>query len=90
MSTTLSVFIAERNYPIKIKEGEEQLIHTASKMINEKIESFKTQYTATDMQDYLAMSALMTIVDLLQKPDSNPGVLNELEKIKEMLNNVSQ
>ena len=85
MSSTLNIFIAERNYPIRIKEGEEHLIVLAAKLLNEKIESIKSQYAGTDMQDFLAMSALMNLVDVMQSIGTDPGISEEISKIQDLL-----
>ena len=88
MSHTINVFIAERNYPIRIREGEEELLHAAAKLINQRIETMKSQYQATDMQDYLAMSALMNLVETMQGSSADPKAAEQLTEMENQLREV--
>jgi cell division protein ZapA len=48
---------------LKVKPAEEEYVRHAAKVINEKVKDLQSQYTAKDKQDYLAMSALMFMVE---------------------------
>ncbi|ULQ56451.1 cell division protein ZapA [Flavihumibacter rivuli] len=51
----INIVIGDRNYRIKIRPQDEEAVRNTMKMINDKIIEFKTQFSAKDMQDYVAM-----------------------------------
>jgi cell division protein ZapA len=61
----INVNICDRPYRLKVKPAEEEYVRHAAKVINEKVKDLQSQYTAKDKQDYLAMSALMFMVEKL-------------------------
>lgn len=61
----INVNICDRPYRLKVKPSEEEHVRRAAKMINEKVKDLQSQYSAKDKQDYLAMAALMQMVDKL-------------------------
>lgn len=50
-----NIVIGDRTYRIKIRMQDEEAVRATVKLINEKILEFKTQFSAKDMQDYIAM-----------------------------------
>lgn len=50
-----NIVIGDRNYRIKINSQDEEAVRATVKLINDKIIEFKTQFSAKDMQDYIAM-----------------------------------
>jgi cell division protein ZapA len=70
-TVSLTVIIADRPYPIKVKPEEEAMVQQAAKVLNTKISEYQRQFQAKDKQDYLAMSALMNMVEMLKK--AGPG-----------------
>ena len=78
--TQISVLIAGRTYPLKIKKGDETTIRDIVKEVNEKINKFQLTYTKKDKQDCLAMALLTFAVDLhkaQQGPSQAPADLTE-------------
>lgn len=61
----INVNICDRPYRLKVKPAEEEYVRSAAKVINEKVKDLQSQYSAKDKQDYLAMSALMFMVEKL-------------------------
>ena len=64
---TITVSIAERNYPIRIERKNEEEVRKAAKLLNETILAFKEKYPAgTDSKistlDYVSMAALQMAV----------------------------
>jgi cell division protein ZapA len=55
---TINVVIADRTYRLKINPTDEELIRTTTKLINEKIIEFKTNFAGKDLQDYVSMALL--------------------------------
>jgi cell division protein ZapA (FtsZ GTPase activity inhibitor) len=62
-TTNITVLIAGRPYPLKIKEGDEPIIRRIVKEVNDKITLFQNTYPRKDRQDHLAMVLLTYAVD---------------------------
>lgn len=60
----ITVVIANRPYPLKVKQEDEAAIRKIIKELNEKVNRFQLTYTNKDKQDCLAMAALTYAVDL--------------------------
>ncbi len=74
-TTNITVLIAGRPYPLKIKAGDEAAIRKIVKEVNEKVNRFQLNYTKKDKQDCLSMALLTYAVDLhkAQQGDSSDG-----------------
>ncbi|MDB4538874.1 MAG: cell division protein ZapA [Saprospiraceae bacterium] len=59
----ITVLIAGRPYPLRIKAGDEHTIRKIVKDVNEKINKFQLTYIKKDKQDCLAMTLLTYAVD---------------------------
>lgn len=55
---SIKVNIANRIYPLTVKQDEEENIRQAAKEINEMIKEYEQNYAVKDKQDLLAMCAL--------------------------------
>ena len=64
---SINITIGERQYPLKIRTAEEELVRQAEHLINEKFNDFQLRFTGQEKIDYLAMSALMNLVEVLKK-----------------------
>ena len=84
--THVKLTIADRQYPITVKPEEEKAVRAAAKLLNDKIGEFQRQYQAKDKQDYLAMSALMNLVDQMKETQPNQ---HEIELLGEKLDKVN-
>jgi cell division protein ZapA (FtsZ GTPase activity inhibitor) len=60
----ITVLIAGRPYPLRIKEGDETIIRRIVKEVNDKIALFQNTYPSKDRQDHFAMALLTLSVDL--------------------------
>jgi len=60
----ITVVIAGRPYPLKIKSEDEAAIRRIVKEVNESINRFQLTYTNKDKQDCLSMAVLTYAVDL--------------------------
>lgn len=72
---TLTVLIAGRPYPLRIRADEEPAIRRLVKEVNDKLAHFQQTYPDRDKQDYLAMAVLTYAVDLYkakQVPNNTP------------------
>lgn len=70
---TISLYIADKHYPLKIKRSEEELVRKAAKMVNDKIAGFRNQYnveeSGLDLRDLLAMAACQIAVEAVKATD---------------------
>lgn len=84
----INVIIADRPYRLKVKPSEEDRVRLAAKTVNEKVKEFQNTYEAKDKQDYLAMAALLFVVESQSGKPSQVepgnefiGKLDELDQI---------
>jgi cell division protein ZapA len=67
----ITVLIAGRPYPLKIKVGDEPAIRKIVKEVNEKVNRFQLTYSNKDKQDFLSMAVLTYAVDLHKCKQAN-------------------
>ena len=87
-SKSITVIIAGRPYPLKIKAEDEPAIRRIVKEVNEKINRFQLTYTNKDKQDCLAMAMLTYAVDLhkaQQAATSKAGIAAKITRLDEFL-----
>ncbi|MFN8242248.1 MAG: cell division protein ZapA [Bacteroidales bacterium] len=88
---SIRVNVADRYYPLKVVQEDEEKIRKAARLINEKVLQYKQRYTDKDVQDFLAMAALQFVIRLIEEEekvsnDSLPGAIRELtQKIESVL-----
>lgn len=86
----ITVIIAGRPYPLRIKAADEPAVRKIVKEVNEKITTFQSAYQGRDKQDGLSMTILTYAFDLYKlrqdKPLVNePGIDTQLDRIDELL-----
>lgn len=80
---SIKIRIAEREYPMRVKEEEEERLRMVGKLLNERLRHFKDQFGIQDKQDLLAMVAFETMVEKLKlEEDKN----KHLSKVGQQLN----
>lgn len=94
-TTNITVLIAGRPYPLKIKEGDEPIIRRIVKEVNDKITLFQNTYPRKDRQDHLTMVLLTYAVDAhkaqavqnvpAQNSTLDPQVSDQLTQIDDLL-----
>jgi Cell division protein ZapA. len=71
----LTLEIAGRKYPLKIKRSEEQAFRDAAKKINTKINQYRVAYggknSGMTIQDYMAMTAIQALAENFSLGDKN-------------------
>lgn len=93
-TNNITVIIAGRPYPLRIKEGDEPIIRRIVKEVNDKISLFQNTYPRKDRQDWMSMALLTTAVDLhkvqatMTQPTS-PPVPVEDPQLTERLSNLN-
>lgn len=86
----ITVLIASRPYPLKVKAADEAAVRKIVKEVNDKINGFQVAYVDRDKQDGLAMAVLTYAFDLFklrQDPvgTNEPGIQSQLASINELL-----
>ncbi|WP_020538281.1 cell division protein ZapA [Lewinella cohaerens] len=86
----ITVIIAGRPYPLRIKAADEPAVRKIVKEVNDKITTFQSAYQGRDKQDGLSMTILTYAFDLYKlrqdKPLVNePGIDSHLDTIDEIL-----
>ncbi len=59
----IKIRIAEREYPMRVKEEEEERLRIVGKLLSERLRFFKDQFGIQDKQDLLAMVAFEAMVE---------------------------
>jgi cell division protein ZapA len=80
---SIKIRIAEREYPMRVKEEEEERLRVVGKLLNERLRFFKDQFSIQDKQDLLAMVAFETMVEKLKLEDEKN---THISKIGQQLN----
>lgn len=85
----IKIRIAEREYPMRVKEEEEERLRVVGKLLNERLRFFKDQFGIQEKQDLLAMVAFETMVDKLKLEDEKDthqtSVDQKLSQLDELL-----
>lgn len=84
---SITVLIASRPYPLRIKEEDEKRIKGIVKDINDKISKFQLTYAQKDKQDCLAMALLTYAVDLQKQREQTADslIMRHLEQIEALV-----
>ena len=86
---SIKVSIANRVYPLKINDTEEENIRKAAKLINEKVKEYEDNFAVRDKQDLLAMSALHYASESLTKAgktlSGDPGHDEQLSELDHLI-----
>lgn len=87
----LTVLIAGRPYPLKVRRAEQMTITAIAKEVNDKISHYQITYKNKDKQDCLSMAAMTYAVDLqrsqlaMNRYNSIDSKLLELEDLLDQL-----
>lgn len=87
---SIKIKIADREYPMKVKTGDEARVRNAGKQINERIRSYRERFGIDDKQDLLAMVAFDCLVDKLETDekqyDMDESVLEKVNHLNNIIN----
>ncbi|BDD05936.1 cell division protein ZapA [Aureibacter tunicatorum] len=78
---SIKIKIGDREYPMRVRSEEEELVRLAGKQVNDKLKFFKQQFKLDDRQDLLAMAAFDAVVEKL-KLENNKGMTEEVFESK--------
>ncbi|MCU0385057.1 MAG: cell division protein ZapA [Flavihumibacter sp.] len=88
-----NIVIGDRTYRIKIRVQDEEAVRATVKLINEKILEFKTQFSAKDMQDYIAMVLVWYATEQSSSTRSQldtRAIEEKLEQMEQFLDKIKQ
>ncbi|MBA9076677.1 MULTISPECIES: cell division protein ZapA [Rufibacter] len=83
---SIRIKIADREYPMRVNEDEEERLRLAGKYLNERLKMFREQFGIHDKQDLLAMIALETAADKIKTEDAALETQHTLEQKLSSLN----
>ncbi|WP_192821982.1 cell division protein ZapA [Rufibacter sp. LB8] len=83
---SIRIKIADREYPMRVNEDEEERLRQAGKFLNERLRMFREQFGIHDKQDLLAMIALETAADKIKTEDAAVETQLTLEQKLSSLN----
>jgi cell division protein ZapA len=67
---SIKIKIAEREYPMRVNEEDEERLRIAGKMLNERLRMLREEFRIDDKQDLLAMIAFDLLADKLKEEES--------------------
>jgi hypothetical protein len=87
---SVEIIIADRKYPVIVPSNEEKIIREAESIIKERLEKWQKQVAAKDNQDYVALTLLTQLVDVLKEKNDRDTKLKFLDtKIVSMSKQIS-
>lgn len=88
---SIKIKIADREYPMKVKRDDEERVRMASRLINEKLKSYREQFGIDDKQDLLAMVAFDSLVEKMASEETHLVIDQTVyEKVNHLNHLVSQ
>ena len=78
---SIKIRIAEREYPMRVKEEEEERLRIVGKLLNERLKFFKDQFGIQDKQDLLAMVAFENKVEKQKLEDEKKQHLSKVGQL---------
>jgi cell division protein ZapA (FtsZ GTPase activity inhibitor) len=88
----VNIVIGDRTYRIKIRPSDEEAVRNSMKRINDKVIEFKTQFSAKDMQDYIAMVLVWYATEQSSKTQNTieyQSVIDKLLQIESMIDKMA-
>jgi cell division protein ZapA (FtsZ GTPase activity inhibitor) len=85
----INIVVGDRTYRIRIQSGDEESLRKISKLINDKILEFKTNFAGKDMQDYISMVLLWFVTEQQSGGIAENDIAISLQKLESLLDNGS-
>lgn len=67
---SIRIKIAEREYPMRVNEEEEERLRIAGRMLNERLRALREEFGIDDKQDLLAMIAFDMLAEKLKEEET--------------------
>ena len=88
---SIKIKIADREYPMKVKPGDEEKVRNAGRILNEEIKNYHDQFGLEDKQDLLAMVAFDSLIKKFDaETNSQESDESIIEKINDLNREISQ
>ncbi|AKD02243.1 cell division protein ZapA [Pontibacter korlensis] len=85
---SIKIRIAEREYPMRVKEEEEERIRAVGKILNERLRFYKDQFGIQDKQDLLAMVAFETMAEKMKLEDEHSSHVSQVDQQLNLLDDL--
>jgi hypothetical protein len=76
---SVEIIIADRKYPVIVPANEEKVLREAESIIKERVAKWQKQISAKDNQDYLALTLLTHLVEILKEKNDRETKLKFLD-----------
>ena len=81
----INIVVGDRTYRIRVQSGDEESLRKTTKLINEKILEFKTNFAGKDMQDYISMVLLWFVTEQQSGSIAEDDIQNSLKLLESLL-----
>ena len=89
---SIKIKIADRDYPMKVEQHEEQGLRLAGKIVNERLREFQKSFGIDDKQDLLAMVVFETMVEKIKLEGGNSkestDMTERLQRLNQLVENL--
>ncbi|MBK9731486.1 MAG: cell division protein ZapA [Chitinophagaceae bacterium] len=75
---SINVTIGDRMYPLKVRGEDEPVVRQAEQLLNHKYSEFQLRFSGQEKLDYLAMSSLMNMVEVMKQQEDIASLRDEL------------
>lgn len=82
LTNNITIRIAGREFPVKVDQGDEEIIRNLEKEINNKIQFYKREFKDISHEDSLIMTLLTYAFDLTKSPQTSDVQDSLREKLK--------
>lgn len=88
---SIKIKVAGSEYPLRIKPEDEDLIHSAASIINDRYFEFEKKFShVREKKDILAMAFLQIMVDQLRNDSGRNAEINRLQVFAQEVNTMLQ
>ncbi len=81
----INIVVGDRTYRIRVQQGDEESLRKLSKLINDKILEFKTNFAGKDMQDYISMVLLWFVTEQQSGTIAGDDIESSLKQLESLL-----
>jgi cell division protein ZapA len=86
----INIVVGDRTYRIRVQQGDEESLRKLSKLINDKILEFKTNFAGKDMQDYISMVLLWFVTEQQSGTIAGDDIESSLKQLESLLDKNSR
>ena len=77
---SINVTIGDRMYPLKVRGEDEPIVRQAEQLINHKYSECQLRFSGQEKLDYLAMSSLMNMVEIMKQQEDTSALQTALQE----------